>query len=367
MNPMMTFGLEEEFMIVDPGSLEPVPEAGDILASLHEDASAGLDGTMEFLASQVEHSSRVFSRLDEAHRDLTEFRQRVAAAASDRGLVVASVGLPFQTAAYPMLTPGERYDRVEHEVRSVVADHQLNGLHIHVRVPDREAGVQALNRVRTWMPVLLALAGNSPYWRGRDTGFDSWRTILLRRWVTGGCPPLFDDSADYDRRLRQLVGVGGTIDVETVAWNLRLSEHFPTIEFRVFDAQLDAADSVFLAALARGLVATALDEGDSPFMAPDPELLDASLWHAARDGIGNQLVDPWSGRLVPARWAVDALVAHVSGRLAAVGDLDFVTATIARLFAEGSGATRQRRAYRSGGIIGLGDLTEVPSPPSTEA
>ena len=356
---MMTFGLEEEFILVDPGSLEPVPEAGDVLHSLHDDSSTGLDGTKEFLASQVEHSSRVFSDLGEAMRELTEFRQRVASAARERGLIVASVGLPFQTSAYPTLTPGERYNRVEHEVRSVVADHQVNGLHIHVGVPDREAGVQALNRVRAWIPILLALGGNSPFWRGRDTGFESWRTILLRRWVTGGCPPLFDDAADYDRRIRQLVGVGGTIDVETVAWNARLSEHFPTIEFRVFDAQLDAADSVFLAALARGLVATALDEGDAPFMSPDPELLDASLWHAARDGINDQLVDPWSGRLVPARWAVDGMIAHISGRLAQTGDLDFVTATVDRLFTEGTGARRQRTAYRRGGIVGLGDLTEI--------
>ena len=349
-------------MLVDPGSLEPVPEAGDILDSLHSDSSTGLDGTKEFLASQIEHSSRVFSQLDEAHRELTDFRQRVAGAAAERGLVAASVGVPFQTAAYPMLSPGERYDRVETEVRSVVADHQVNGLHVHVAVPDREAGVQALNRVRTWMPIMLALGANSPYWRGGDTGFHSWRSILLRRWVTNGCPPLFDDAADYDRRLRQLVGVGGTIDVETVAWNLRLSEHYPTMEFRVFDAQLDAADSVFLAALARGLVATALEEGDAPFIAPDPELLDASLWHAARDGIADQLVDPWSGRLVSARWAVDALVSHISSQLVALGDLDFVSATVERFFSEGTGASRQRQAYGRGGIIGLGDLTEITTP-----
>lgn len=356
----MTFGLEEEFMLVDPGSLEPVPEAREILESLRRDASAGADGTKEFLASQVEHSSRVFSTLPEALTEITAFRDRLAATAAERGLGAASVGVPFQTTPYPLLTPGDRYEEVEHEFRSVVADHQVNGLHVHVHIPDRESGVRALNRVRPWIPVLLALSGNSPFWRGADTGFCSWRSIILRRWVTAGCPPVFEDAADYDRRLRQLVGVGGTVDVETIAWNARLSEHWPTLEFRVFDAQLDAADSVLLAGLARGLVATALDEDDaaSP-SAPPPELLDASLWHAARDGIDGSLVHPFTGEMVPARVVVDAMLERIRQRLEIADDLDFVTAGLDRLFRDGTGAQRQRAAHARGSIIQLGDLTEV--------
>jgi len=353
---MTTFGLEEEFMLIDPGSLEPVPEAREILDSLR--ASTGADGTKEFLASQVEHSSRVFSTIPEALAELTEFRRRLAETAAERGLAAASVGVPFQTTPYPLLTPGDRYEEVEHEFRSVVADHQVNGLHVHVHVPDRESGVRALNRVRPWIPVLLALSGNSPFWRGADTGFCSWRSIILRRWVTAGCPPHFDGAADYDRRLHSLVGVGGTVDVETVAWNARLSEHWPTLEFRVFDAQLEAEDSVLLAAVARGLVAVALDD-DTDGDTPPPELLDASLWHAARDGIGANLVHPLTGSLEPARVVVEALLDHVRDALDPDSDVGFVTAGVDRLFREGNGAARQRAAHARGSIIRLGDLTEV--------
>jgi glutamate---cysteine ligase / carboxylate-amine ligase len=355
---MVTFGLEEEFILVDPGSLEPVPEAREILESLRRDPSPGADGTKEFLASQVEHSSRVFETVPEAVSELESFRGRLAATAAERGLVAASVGVPFQTTPYPLLTPGDRYEEVEHEFRSVVADHQVNGLHVHVRVPDREAGVRALNGVRPWIPVLLALSGNSPFWRGADTGFCSWRSIILRRWVTAGCPPSFEDAADYDRRVRQLVGVGGTVDVETVAWNARLSEHWPTLEFRVFDAQLEAADSVLLASLARGLVAVALDERAAR-PDPVPELLDASLWHAARDGIDNSLVHPFTGTLEPARAVVDALLDHVREHLERENDIDFVTDGLDRMFRDGTGARRQRTAHASGSIIRLGDVTEV--------
>jgi len=126
----------------------------------------------------------------------------------------------------------------------------------------------------------------------------------------------------------------------------------------VFDAQLEPEDSVLLAALARGLVAAALDEEhESP--SPPPELLDASLWHAARDGIGGTLVHPLTGQLESARVVVDALVDRVRQQLELGSDLQFVTEAIDRIFREGTGADRQRAAHARGSIIRLGDVTEV--------
>jgi len=337
-----TFGLEEEFMLVDPLTLEQQPRADDVLARL-----SGSIAAHEFLASQIEHASPVFSELPRALDELSAFRSRLADAAHSEGLVVYSAGMPFQAAAYPTLTDNPRYDRVRSGFREVIADHQVNGLHVHVAVPNREVGVRVLGRIRPWLPTLLALSGNSPFWRGVDTGFASWRTIMMRRWVTGGCPPVFADAADYDRRLAALVGVGGTVDVETVAWNARLSEHYPTLEFRVFDAQLTAVDSVLLAALARGLVERAVADDAAPMLAVDPELLDASLWHAARDGLTDQLV--CDGALVPAHAAVAALLDHVvlSPADAAFVDEHLIT---------GSGAERQREAFAEAGVEGLGTL-----------
>src|SRR6185503_4533061 len=98
----------------------------------------------------------------------------------------------------------------------LVGDHQINGLHVHVGVPDRDAGIRALNALRPWMPVLLALSANSPFWRGRDTGYDSWRAIHSQRWTIHGIPPRFRDSADYDDALAALSGIGATSDAGTV-------------------------------------------------------------------------------------------------------------------------------------------------------
>ena len=342
-----TFGLEEEFMLVDPLTLEQQPRAEAVLSRLSTTLAPGTSAAHEFLASQIEHASPVFSDLPRALAELQGFRDKLAHAAHAEGLVVYSAGMPFQAAAYPTLTDNPRYDSVRQGFREVIADHQVNGLHVHVAVPNREVGVRVLGRIRPWLPTLLALSSNSPFWRGVDTGFASWRTIMMRRWVTGGCPPVFANAADYDRRLAALVGVGGTVDVETVAWNARLSEHYPTIEFRVFDAQLEAADSVMLAALARGLVERAIADDAEPIPAIDPELLDASLWHAARDGMTDQLV--CDGRLVPALVAVEELLKHA---VLSTADHSFISE---RLFT-GTGADRQRDAFAEAGVEGLGTL-----------
>jgi glutamate---cysteine ligase / carboxylate-amine ligase len=335
-------------MLVDPVTLEQRPAAERVLERLAPVLPPGISAAHEFLASQVEHASPVFSDLGVAVGELRAFRERLATAAAAEGLAVYSAGMPFQTAAYPTLTDEPRYERVRDRFRAIIADHQINGLHVHVGVPDRETGVRVLNHVRPWLPTLLALSGNSPFWRGVDTGFASWRTIMMQRWVTHGCPPRFEDAADYDRRLRQLVGIGGTIDVETVAWNARLSEHYPTVEFRVFDAQLTPEDSVLLAALARGLVERALV---SEAAAVEPELLTAALWHAARDGLSDRLV--LDGELVPAAVAVDALLDHV---LLSDADSTLVRDGVQALTEGGIGASRQRTAYAANGMVGLAAL-----------
>ena len=117
-----------------------------------------------------------------------------------------------------------------------------------------------MNQVRYFLPHLLTLSTSSPFWRGFDTGYASWRTVLLRRWTTAGLPSPFLDADDYDRRVSRMIGVGGTKDRALIAWDVRLSEHLPTIEFRMADAQLDAETSLTIAALCRALVTHALEK-----------------------------------------------------------------------------------------------------------
>ena len=357
---MRTFGIEEEFQFLHPSTLLPADAGAAVLRRLARTPWAAV-AHREFLASQIEHASVVLSTLDEGRSALVGFRRAVARSASRLGLVAAGVGTAPDCVTDPRLTDDVvRYGRIAEDMLGIIADHQVSGLHIHVAVPDRAAGVRALNAARPWMPLLTAFAANSPLWRGRDSGYDSWRTVLLRRWTTAGCPPVFADADDYDRRVDALIGVGGTFDRALIMWNLRLSDHLPTIEFRMADAQLDAESSLLVAALCRALVTRSLESSATAMEqeAPPGELLSAAILHSARHGLRESVYDPSAGALVPAEQAVRGLVFALSDVLAAAGDLDAVVDGTERVLADGTGAERQRRAFLRGGAPGLRRLLE---------
>ncbi|MGY4857477.1 carboxylate-amine ligase [Cryobacterium sp. AP23] len=356
---MATFGIEEEFQFLDPHTLRPADVGAQVYERLLAMPAWREVTHREFLASQVEHASVVFDRLDVARAAMVGFRRVVAECAATLGVVVASVGTPPDTTQFPSITDVDRYHRIVRTMDGVIADHQVSGLHVHVGIPNREAGVIALNAVRPWLPLFSALSSNSPLWWGHDTGYDSWRTVLLRRWTTSGSPPAFLDAADYDRRIARLLGIGGTVDLGVIMWDVRLSEHLPTIEFRMADAQLDAHSTLLIAALCRAFVAHALNVPAAHSVAAQAsaevpsELLSAALLHSAHFGMRHEVFDPFTGGLLPAHDCLYAFVRMLEPELVASGDSAFVTEEVARLVTDGTGAARQRAAFQRAGLPGL--------------
>ncbi|PPG27088.1 YbdK family carboxylate-amine ligase [Pseudoclavibacter sp. RFBB5] len=350
---METFGIEEEAMLVEPRTLEPRPASAQVLEGLRHDGRLRSLVTREFLNSQVEYCSPVLRSAREAHTHLNAYRAALNSAADHARVAPWHGAVPF-VPGEPHATETARYGELASEYRGLVREHQINAIHVHVGISSREEGVRIMNAVRGWTPVLLALSTNSPHWRGEDSGFDSWRTIQMRRWTTHDCPPVFVDAEDYRQRMERLVGVGGTIDAGSVAWNMRLSANHPTIEFRVFDAQLETRETVLLALICRALV-TATEDGEAGGALADlpPELLEASLWQAARDGIDARLLNPVTGELAGARAVADALLSHVGPAADAFGDGDEIRSGVDRLFRFGTGAARQRQTYQEGGIEAL--------------
>ncbi len=206
-----------------------------------------------------------------------------------------------------------------------------------------------MRALRPWLAPLLALTANSPCFGGEDTGFASWRTIVGRRFTTASVPPDFADADDYSRRIQSLVGLGATLDTASIAWMMRLAERYPTVELRVFDAQLSAEESVGVALLTRALVESAA-AGDLPHAdaAVHAEHLDAAVWHAARHGLDDVLVDPVTASIAPARHVIERMLDAVRPALDASGDRDRVEALVERLRTEGTGAARQRAALAEG-------------------
>lgn len=342
-----TFGLEEEFVLLQPKTLSTV----DVGLAAVDQLRGSVPGAVmrEFFPSQIEYATPVCRTVDEALAAVGGFRARLSAWAEAAGVIVAPSGTPFATDGRAPHLEG-RYAAIAQDIAGLTVEHQLNGLHVHVGIAGRDAGVRASNFLRPWFPVLLALSANSPFWQGRDTGFASWRAIHSRRWTTHGIPPHFADAAEYDRALRHLAGIGATSDAGTINWVARLSAAHPTLEVRVCDVPLDPHSSVALAALIRGLVAVGA-ERDTP--RPDRfEGWDAALWHAARHGTASTLVDPAAGRLVPAAAVLESLVALLRPHLPEA-DLRLIECFLAEHAAHGGDAAQQRCAHARGRLAAL--------------
>lgn len=357
---MTTLGIEEEYLLLDPESGLPVFNASEVQRLLESrDTIKSEDIQRELLSCQLETATPVCDTLTEAEESLLNFRRQLAAAARKTGVRASgSATAPRIPEGYPEVTDKQRYHELKASARGIVADQFVNGLHVHVSIPDKETGVQALNRIRPWLPLITALSANSPFWLDRDSGFASWRTVHYRRWPVQGCPPVFADAADYERRIQRLVDTGVIIDRGVLTWVARLSDHYPTLEVRTADAQLEAQDSVLLAGLIRGLVTTATQDAlnGKPFKDPDAELLDAAQWHGARQGLRDVVVNPLTGKLVPAREQMDRLLEYIGDALDDAGDSTWIQMGLKTVWDRGTGAERQRRAMAQSGMTGLLDL-----------
>ncbi|MEM6366482.1 MAG: glutamate-cysteine ligase family protein, partial [Planctomycetota bacterium] len=202
---------------------------------------------------------------------------------------------------------------------------------------------------RRYLPLLQALTGNSPYWDATDTGYDSFRRELWVQWPMAGPPVHFDSIKDHDAAVERLVDVGAIPDPSHVYWDIRLPDKVPTIEFRAADAMTEVWETLGYAGLVRAMVMAAIDEiHDGRYAdATDPAVLRYAMWHAARYGIGDTIVDPKSGRQKPTNELVEELKQWVSGPLESTGDRVPVHHFIDRIMRLGNGATRQRRATQS--------------------
>ena len=351
---MLTMGVEEEYLLLDPHSGLPVPRSAQVRALADRMAYvAEQEVEPELLQAQVEVGTPVCGSLHEVAESLRRLRGAVGTAAEKAGCRLAACGAAPARAAVPVpVSTKERYRAMSEDAPQLVDEQLINGMHVHVGVPDRDSGVGVLNRIRPWLPVLVALGANSPLWDGGDTGFASWRTVVFDRWPVSGPPPAFTDAADYERRTGVLVDAGVIRDRGQLYWQARLSERYPTIEVRALDVQLEIQDAVTLAGIVRALVATALHEHRRAAALPDApsELMAAATWQAARHGLDDTLLDPRTSLPGTAAGVVGTLVKHITGALQEAGDLERVTSGVDRLLRQGNAAQRQHRAFTAGGL-----------------
>ena len=359
----LTVGVELEYLVVDADGF-PVPVGPDLASDDDGDDAGELQP--ELIRCQLETTTSVCRDAQDACDQLTDLRNRAAVAAAGRGLRLVGSATPVLSKPdWPQLTSGSRYDRIADWFGAVAHTANSCGCHVHVAVPDRATGVEVSNRVRPWLPVLLALSANSPFNEGADTSYESWRYIMWARWPTSGPPPLFVSLDHYESSLAALLTVGAIVDRRNVYWDIRLSEQQPTLEFRVCDVTQTPEEAALLAALIRAAVGTALDDLDSvsPRALPLPqEVLRANLWRAAREGLRARLLHPESGDLVDVWRLADDFVSWLRPVLRADGDLEFVEQRLAWLREAGGGSARQRQVFGDQGTFAaVVDALAVPA------
>jgi glutamate---cysteine ligase / carboxylate-amine ligase len=340
-----TFGVEEEFLLVDPGSGEPVP----LNRAVAERAKAkGVDLQLELTSCQVETTSDVMSSSEDLRAELCRLRAVASEAAVGAGARLLAVGLPPTIAHDFPITDTPRYRKIAENFGMIAHEQGICGCHVHVAVPSREVAVRVSNRLRAWLPSLLALTANSAVYRNTDTGYASWRSVLWARWPSAGPPPHFDSVDDYDAAVAMMLDAGAVMDDGMVYWDVRPSANFPTIEVRVADVAATVAETVLLATLVRATVMMALgdEQTRSPVLPLTSHALKAAYWKAARDGLDGRSVDLADTHApVPAARLLSNLVDWIEPALEALGDVDMVREELTRITAQGNGAMRQRRAW----------------------
>lgn len=350
--PALTFGVEEEFLVVVPQTGAPVGRGPAVLAGV-ADGDPQLKVHPELLTAQIEATTGVCSTLGQLSEQLRSGRDRMARAAQAERLALITSGAPPLPGAPSPVSPGRRFARISDTYRAVITDYQACGCHVHVGVPDRETAVAVVNHLHRWLPSLLALSANSPFHLGADTGYASWRMVQQSRFPGSGIPPRFDSAADHDRQVARLVDCGVLVDEAMTFWLARPSPHLPTVELRVADAATTVGEALLQAALARALVRTAQRELDAGREAPesDERLEQAAVWTAARHGLDGPGVDLVARRRVPAAELVHGMVRWVAPALEETRDLAAVRKLVAGLLHCGTGARRQRAAASRGGLL----------------
>lgn len=342
-----TLGVEEEFHLVDPHTLALTPGTTVVAAALA--GEAGEHVHPEIVTTQLETSTGVCTTLAELRAALAATRAEAAAAAARDGLAVLAASThPFGTWREQRLTGAPRYRAMVQRWAALADRQDICGCHVHVGVPDTATAVAVMDRVRPYLPVLLAMTGSSPFHDGADTGYESWRTVWWSHWPNAGPPEPMGSARRFTEVVDGLVRSGVVEDGRHLYWDVRPSARWPTLEFRLADVCTDLDAAVLHAALARSLVRV-LAGRDGPVPEVRPELLRAARWRAARDGLGGELFDPVRGEPAPAREAVGALVAGLADDLRAHGEEDDVAALLDRLWRRGTSAARQRATWERTG------------------
>jgi glutamate---cysteine ligase / carboxylate-amine ligase len=333
-------------MIVDEETLDLSNSIERLLSDLTDVPTDGevkpelMEGVCEIATTPVKNTV-------EAGAQLRSMRRTVNQVAQQNGLAIGSAGThPYALWEDSRVVARPRYRDLISGLQFVARQELIFGIHVHVGVDDPDKAIHVTNGMRVHAPLLLALSGNSPFWRGDPTGLESTRTPVFRAFPRVGIPPRYDDFADWARRIQFMVESKVIGDYTYLWYDVLPHPNFGTVEIRVMDSQTRVEQTLALAALVQAMVKELCEhfESGEELSRYPYEMLDENKWLAARHGLDAQLVDLPEQKRVPVpeltKRVMERLRPHAE-ELGSEEDFD----CLEDILDMGNGASRQRKVY----------------------
>jgi carboxylate-amine ligase len=353
-----TLGIEEELMICDAETLELAQAIDVILGDLPEDLPGEVKP--ELMQSVLEVATRPCQDITEAADQLRQLRRCVREVAARNGLAIGAAGThPSARYADQLIVDQPRYRELAAELRWIAEQELVFGTHVHVGIDDPEKAIYVADGMRGYLPLLLGMSSNSPFWQGKNTGLMSSRTPVFRAFPRVGIPPYYGTWQIYSHRVEQMMRGGAIADYTYLWWDVRPHPNLGTVELRVFDQQTRVEHTIGFAAFAQALARRlALEYEDAvPSIEYPRELIDDNKVRAAVVGIEGELIDFDQGLEVPAEVMTLGLIEDLRESARELGCEDELL-HLNDLVEEGTGARRQLNWLQDRGEIG-GLMTEI--------
>lgn len=350
-----TFGIEEEFFLVAPGTRQASARgATALIAACRERVGELVDA--EMLGPQIEICSPVFEDVGTALATMRRLRRDVAAIAAQRRIALLAAGThPLSAWQRQRTTPLPRYQQLERDFQFVGRRNLVCGMHVHVGIPPRHDRVKLMNRLMPWLPLFLALSASSPFWSRRHTGLMSYRQAAYDEFPRTGIPDFFADQADHDAFVATLVDAGALEDASKLWWAIRPSMRYPTLELRIADSCTHVEDAVALAALYRCLVYAHLRRASlgATRSTATRRIVDENRWRAKRHGVDAEFIVEGERGAVPLRTLLSRLRDLLAPEIDMLGCAPMLR-QLDVILTRGTSAQQQLAVYHAGRDAGLG-------------
>ena len=353
--PSLSIGIEEEYQTIDPETRDLRSHiASEILPkaklALHEAVKP------EMHQSVIEVGTRVCKDIKEARDNIQSLRREMITLASEQGMLLAAGSThPFSDWKLQEIYPDERYARVVEDMQLIARANLVFGLHVHIGIEDRNTAIHIMNSMRYFLPHILALSTNSPFWMGMNTGFKSYRCKVFERFPRTNIPDVFANWAEYETFVDLLIKTKCIDNGKKIWWDIRPHPFFNTLEVRVCDIPMRLDETVAIAALIQATVAMLYDlhASNKSYRIYGRSLIMENKFRASRYGIQGKLIDFGKEEEVPVRDLMLEYLDLIGDAADELGSRDEIE-YIHQMLKMGTGADRQLKVFEE-----TGDLKKV--------